>query len=54
MNKGWLFKKDVPTYEQIVGGAEEEKIEIDDDEDEKTLEAQDKFEAEYNFRFEQP
>lgn len=38
----------VPTYEEVVGGSDEES------EDEKALESQEKFERRFNFRFEEP
>ncbi|KAK3234082.1 hypothetical protein CYMTET_55648, partial [Cymbomonas tetramitiformis] len=45
LNKGWLEKEERDTYDNF---------EEDEDEDEEQLDAQDKFESEYNFRFEEP
>jgi len=49
LHKGWIEKDKnrIPTYEEII--ASEEK----DEEDEEFLEKADKFEAKYNFRFEE-
>ncbi|KAF5829462.1 hypothetical protein DUNSADRAFT_16043 [Dunaliella salina] len=60
LNRGWVDHDEagyVPTYEEIVGKDQEEGHQpdlIDDDEDEKYLEETDRFEAAYNFRFEEP
>uniref|UniRef100_A0A7S3VJ15 Kri1-like C-terminal domain-containing protein n=1 Tax=Dunaliella tertiolecta TaxID=3047 RepID=A0A7S3VJ15_DUNTE len=60
LNRGWVDHDEagyVPTYEEVVGKDPEEGHQpelVDDDEDEKCLEETDRFEAAYNFRFEEP
>ncbi|GAX72819.1 hypothetical protein CEUSTIGMA_g274.t1 [Chlamydomonas eustigma] len=54
LNKGWVDKTEsghyIPSYKEVVG----DDGDIDDEEDEQYLQEAEKFEAKYNFRFEEP